>query len=85
MIFLCNFDKSWFVFKVSSGVFREDGDALDVRVGLMTYDSRIHLYDLSPELSRPHMLVITETEDLQLPVREGLLVPLKDCISSIDR
>ncbi|KAK5909448.1 hypothetical protein CesoFtcFv8_003377 [Champsocephalus esox] len=59
----------------------EDGD---VRVGLMTYDSRIHLYDLSPALSRPHMLVITETEDLQLPVREGLLVPLKDCIDSID-
>ncbi|XP_049434438.1 protein transport protein Sec24C [Epinephelus fuscoguttatus] len=64
---------------------REDGDALsDVRIGLMTYDSRIHLYDLSPALSRPHMLVITETEDLQLPVREGLLVSLKDCIDSID-
>lgn len=64
---------------------RVDGDALsEVRVGLMTYDSRIHLYDLSPELSRPHMLVITETEDLQLPVREGLLVPLKDCVSSIE-
>ncbi|XP_037634640.1 protein transport protein Sec24C isoform X3 [Sebastes umbrosus] len=64
---------------------REDGDALsDVRVGLMTYDSRIHLYDLSPTLSRPHMLVITDTEDLQLPVREGLLVSLKDCIDGID-
>ncbi|XP_034727343.1 protein transport protein Sec24C isoform X2 [Etheostoma cragini] len=64
---------------------REDGDALsDIRVGLMTYDSRIHLYDLSPALSRPHMLVITETDDLQLPVREGLLVSLKDCIDSID-
>ncbi|XP_022608523.1 protein transport protein Sec24C-like isoform X1 [Seriola dumerili] len=64
---------------------REDGDALsDVRVGLMTYDRRIHLYNLSPALSRPHMLVITETEDLQLPVREGLLVSLKDCIDSID-
>ncbi|XP_042344949.1 protein transport protein Sec24C [Plectropomus leopardus] len=63
----------------------EDGDALsDIRVGLMTYDSRIHLYDLSPALTRPHMLVITETEDLQLPVREGLLVQLKDCIDSID-
>ncbi|KAM7391158.1 hypothetical protein PAMP_021869 [Pampus punctatissimus] len=56
----------------------------DVRVGLMTYDSRIHLYDLSPALSRPHMLVITETEDLQLPVREGLLVSLKDCIDGFD-
>lgn len=60
---------------------REDGD---VRIGLMTYDSRIHLYDLSPALSRPHMLVITEAEDLQLPVREGLLVSLKDCIESVD-
>ncbi|KAM6930979.1 protein transport protein Sec24C [Xenentodon cancila] len=56
----------------------------DVRVGLMTYDSRIHLYDLSPNLSRPHMLVVTETENLQLPLREGLLVPLKNCIESID-
>ncbi|KAL6114841.1 uncharacterized protein ACO6RY_05514 [Pungitius sinensis] len=54
-----------------------------VRVGLMTYDSRIHLYDLSPALTRPHMLVIAETEDLQLPVREGLLVPLKDCIHGL--
>ncbi|XP_078141465.1 protein transport protein Sec24C isoform X2 [Centroberyx gerrardi] len=64
---------------------REDGAARsDVRVGLMTYDSRIHLYDLSPALSRPHMLVVTETEDLQLPVREGLLVSLKDCIDNID-
>ncbi|XP_069543883.1 protein transport protein Sec24C isoform X1 [Brachyistius frenatus] len=68
-----------------SSLNREDGDSLsDVRVGLMTYDSRIHLYDLSPDLSRPHMLVITETEDLQLPVRDGLLVSLKDCICSID-
>ncbi|KAM3867427.1 protein transport protein Sec24C [Diretmus argenteus] len=70
---------------VLTSLNREDGAAQsDVRVGLMTYDSRIHLYDLNPTLSRPHMLVVTETEDLQLPVREGLLVSLKDCIASID-
>ncbi|XP_036000083.1 protein transport protein Sec24C [Fundulus heteroclitus] len=64
---------------------REKGSSSsDLRVGLMTYDSRIHLYDLSPDLCRPHMMVIAETEDLQLPVREGLLVSLKDCIESID-
>lgn len=57
----------------------------DVRVGLMTYDAHVHLYDLSPVLSRPHMLVITDAEDLQLPVREGLLVRLKDCIDGINR
>ncbi|XP_023813915.1 protein transport protein Sec24C-like isoform X2 [Oryzias latipes] len=55
----------------------------EVPVGLMSYDSRIHLYDLSPELSRPHMLVIADTEELQLPVREGLLVPLRDCMESV--
>ena len=69
--------------------FREHGTSetppADLRVGLMTYDSRIHLYDLSPALSRPHMLVVTETDDLQLPVRDGLLVSLRDCMDSIDR
>lgn len=65
---------------------REDGGALaDVRVGLLTYDTHVHLYDLSPVLSRPHMLVITDREDLQLPVREGLLVRLRECMDSINR
>ncbi|XP_059193260.1 protein transport protein Sec24C [Centropristis striata] len=63
----------------------DDGDGLsDVRIGLMTYDSRIHLYNLSLALSRPHMLVIMEAEDLQLPVQDGLLVSLRDCIESIE-
>ncbi|XP_075881985.1 protein transport protein Sec24C isoform X2 [Nelusetta ayraudi] len=63
----------------------QDGDTwLDVRVGVMTYDSQVHLYDLHPTLTRPHMLVITETDDLQLPVREGLLVPLRDCLHSVE-
>ncbi|XP_043096776.1 protein transport protein Sec24C [Puntigrus tetrazona] len=57
----------------------------DLRVGLMTYDSRIHLYNLSPALSRPHMMVITDCEELELPVVEGLLVPLKDCRHILER
>ncbi|XP_076006738.1 protein transport protein Sec24C [Genypterus blacodes] len=73
------------IYTLLTSLNSEDGASWsDVRVGLMTYDSRIHLYDLSLSLSRPHMLVITETEDMQLPVREGLLVPLKDSIDSID-
>ncbi|XP_070690130.1 protein transport protein Sec24C [Pempheris klunzingeri] len=73
------------IFTLLTSLKRGDGDApSDIRVGLITYDSTIHLYDLSPGLSRPHMLVITETEDLQLPVREGLLVSLNDCMDAID-
>ncbi|XP_053726153.1 protein transport protein Sec24C isoform X1 [Synchiropus splendidus] len=63
-----------------SSLKREHGGT---RVGLITYDSRVHLYDLSLHLSRPHMLVLTDTEDLLLPVSEGLLVPLEDCVESL--
>ncbi|XP_072289583.1 protein transport protein Sec24C [Eucyclogobius newberryi] len=61
-----------------------NGEDDDVRVGLITYDGRVHLYDLSPALSRPHMLVITESDQLQLPVSSGLLVPLRDCVDAIN-
>ncbi|XP_024113749.1 protein transport protein Sec24C isoform X2 [Oryzias melastigma] len=67
---------------VLSSMSREAGSC-SVPVGLMSYDSRIHLYDLSPQRSRPHMLVIADTEEVQLPVREGLLVPLRDAIESL--
>ncbi|KAF4112809.1 protein transport protein Sec24C isoform X1 [Onychostoma macrolepis] len=63
----------------------EETDRSDLRVGLMTYDSRIHLYNLSPALSRPHMMVITDCEELELPVVEGLLVQLKDCRHILER
>nr|XP_057927849.1 protein transport protein Sec24C isoform X2 [Doryrhamphus excisus] len=69
-----------------ASLLREEGGASwsDARVGLLTYDSRVQLYDLSPALSRPHMLVLAETEEeMQLPAREGLLVPLKACIHTI--
>lgn len=66
--------------------FREDDDEpSDLRVSLITYDSRIHLYDLSPTLSRPHMMVLTDTGELELPVQEGLLVPLRDCRHTVQR
>ncbi|RVE67820.1 hypothetical protein OJAV_G00085710 [Oryzias javanicus] len=67
---------------VLTSLSREDGSCC-VPVGLMSYDSRIHLYDLSPERSRPHMLVMADSEEVQLPVREGLLVPLRDCMESL--
>ncbi|KAI7813287.1 putative protein transport protein Sec24C [Triplophysa rosa] len=63
----------------------EGADQSDLRVGLMTYDSRIHLYNLSPTLSRPHMMIITDCEEMELPVMEGLLVPLKDCRHIVER
>ncbi|XP_066570370.1 protein transport protein Sec24C [Amia ocellicauda] len=65
---------------------RDSGsDQSQLRVGVVTYHSSLHLYNLNPALSRPHMLVITQTEELELPVWEGLLVPLRDCRTAIDK
>ncbi|XP_063051501.1 protein transport protein Sec24C [Engraulis encrasicolus] len=50
-----------------------------LRVGLLTYDSRVHLYNLSANLSRPSMLVVMETDDFELPLTDGLLIPLGEC------
>ncbi|XP_058864455.1 protein transport protein Sec24C-like isoform X3 [Acipenser ruthenus] len=64
---------------------RDSGmDESELSVGVVTYDRTLHLYSLSPTLSRPHMLVVTETEDLELPLVEGLLVPVKDCRDIVD-
>uniref|UniRef100_A0A672IAN3 Si:dkey-13n15.2 n=1 Tax=Salarias fasciatus TaxID=181472 RepID=A0A672IAN3_SALFA len=81
-LYMCRWMDGWsrLIFVFRCYLQRESGElSADIRVGLLTYDSRIHLYDLSPDLSRPHMLVIAEKDDLQLPLREGLLVSIKDC------
>ncbi|KAI5613062.1 protein transport protein Sec24C [Silurus asotus] len=62
----------------------EDDAHLDLRVGLITYDSKIHLYNLNPTLSRPHMMVLTDADEMELPVQEGLLVPLQECLHIVE-
>ncbi|XP_076852265.1 protein transport protein Sec24C-like isoform X2 [Brachyhypopomus gauderio] len=62
----------------------EGSDRSDLQVALMTYDSRIHVYDLSPSLSRPHMMILTDTDELELPVRKGILVPLQHCRQTVE-
>ncbi|KAL2092534.1 hypothetical protein ACEWY4_012332 [Coilia grayii] len=61
-------------------VYRAEGtEQCALRVGLLTYDHRVHLYNLSANLSRPSMLVVMETDELELPLTDGLLVPLGEC------
>uniref|UniRef100_A0A8C4RES2 Protein transport protein Sec24C-like n=1 Tax=Erpetoichthys calabaricus TaxID=27687 RepID=A0A8C4RES2_ERPCA len=55
-----------------------------VRVGFVTYDRALHLYSLNPSQYQPHMLVISDLEDLELPLVEGLLVHLDKCRDAIN-
>uniref|UniRef100_A0A8C4QFP4 Uncharacterized protein n=1 Tax=Eptatretus burgeri TaxID=7764 RepID=A0A8C4QFP4_EPTBU len=54
------------------------------RVGVMTYDGSLHFYNLQEGLTRPQMLVVTDTEDVFVPCPEGLLPNLQESKESGD-
>jgi len=43
------------------------------RVGIMTYDTSVHFYNLSPSLQQPQMLVLADTENVFIPIGEEVL------------
>ncbi|XP_041065090.1 protein transport protein Sec24C-like isoform X1 [Carcharodon carcharias] len=49
-----------------------------VRVGLITYDKVLHLYNVKNTLIQPQMVVITDVSDLAMPPLDGLLVNAKE-------
>ncbi|KAJ3125731.1 Protein transport protein Sec24C [Nowakowskiella sp. JEL0407] len=44
------------------------------RIGIMTYDSTIHFYNLRSNLEQPLMLVVCDIAEVFVPLSEGLLV-----------
>lgn len=53
------------------------------QVGIITYDTSLHFYNLNPNLSQPQMLVVSDLEDLFLPLPDDILVNVADSESSI--
>jgi len=45
-----------------------------MQIGIITYDSALHFYNLSPNLSQPQMLVVSDLEDVFLPLPDDILV-----------
>lgn len=54
------------------------------QIGIMTYDSCIHFYNLRPTLSSPHMIVVPDISDVFLPLPEDLLVNLSESRGLVD-
>eukprot|EP00899_Mesostigma_viride_P012163 jgi/Mesvir1/20948/Mv08019-RA.1 len=49
------------------------------RVGIATFDSTIHYYNLSPGLSQAQMMVMAAIKDPFCPYHKNLVVPLREC------
>nr|XP_003464561.3 protein transport protein Sec24A [Cavia porcellus] len=48
------------------------------KIGFVTFDSTIHFYSLQEGLSQPQMLVISDIDDVFIPMPENLLVNLNE-------
>ncbi|KAI8911333.1 Sec23/Sec24 trunk domain-containing protein, partial [Powellomyces hirtus] len=54
------------------------------KVGFITVDSALHFYNLSPNVSEPQMLVVSDLDDTFLPMPYDLLVSLTESRSLIE-
>ncbi|XP_055928214.1 protein transport protein Sec24A-like isoform X2 [Argiope bruennichi] len=54
-----------------------------MRIGFITYDGSIHFYNLGEGLNQPHMLVVSDIEDVFLPSPDNLLVNVHESKSLI--
>lgn len=48
------------------------------KIGFITFDSTVHFYNLQEGLSQPQMLIVSDIEDVFIPLSDSLLINLKE-------
>lgn len=48
-------------------------------VGIATFDSTIHFYNLKRALQQPLMLIVPDVEDVYTPLQSDIIVPVSEC------
>lgn len=56
----------------------------EVRVGFVTYHKELHFYNVKSSLAQPQMLVVSDLEDMFVPLVDGFLVKLSESEAVID-
>uniref|UniRef100_A0A8W8MRJ5 Protein transport protein Sec24C n=1 Tax=Magallana gigas TaxID=29159 RepID=A0A8W8MRJ5_MAGGI len=56
----------------------------EVRVGFVTYAKEIHFYNVKGNLAQPQMLVVSDLNDVFVPLLDGFLVKLSESEAVID-
>merc|ERR1719342_27095 len=56
----------------------------NMKVGFMTYDSKINFYNCNSLLAQPQQMTVGDVEDMFVPLAEGLLVDLDKSEAVID-
>ncbi|CAD2095936.1 protein transport protein Sec24A, putative [Plasmodium vinckei brucechwatti] len=53
-------------------------------IGIITFDSTIHFYNLNSNLKQNQMMVVSDIQDIFIPLPENILVNVHECQNAID-
>jgi protein transport protein SEC24 len=56
----------------------------ELRVGFVTYDKELHFYNLKSSLAAPQMMIVSDIEEVFVPILDGFLVKLSESRSVIE-
>lgn len=59
-------------------------DKSEIRVGFVTYHKELHFYNVKSSLAQPQMMVVSDLEDMFVPLVDGFLVKLSESEAVID-
>ncbi|XWS15138.1 hypothetical protein CRYUN_Cryun35bG0068400 [Craigia yunnanensis] len=60
-------------------ISRIDGEGSRTLVGIATFDSTIHFYNLKRALQQPMMLIVPDIQDVYTPLQTDVIVQLSEC------
>ncbi|EDO41706.1 predicted protein [Nematostella vectensis] len=55
-----------------------------VRVGFVTYSNQLHFYNIKGNLAQPQMMVVSDVDDMFVPLLDGFLVSVDEARSVIE-
>merc|ERR1719191_2245 len=58
--------------------------ASNMKVGFMTYDSKINFYNCNAALAQPQQMTVGDVDDMFVPLAEGLMVDVNQSEAVID-
>lgn len=56
----------------------------EMRVGFITYDKELHFYNLKSGLAAPQMMVVSDVEEVFVPILDGFLVKMSESRSVVE-
>ena len=81
---LCPFIKNVILPNLPRDKHSSNGEASPIKVGFVTYDKDLHFYNLKSTLVTPQMMIVSDIEEVFVPILDGFLVNLNESRTVIE-